>query len=299
MRAFFWLGCISLMISANLMAQQGGLRYTIQVRKFENRAGWSGQWSLGDGWGAVLTEKLQASGKFIVVAEQDMRNEAMAEQDFQSSGRTVAGSSKAPKTGQMTPAQLLIKGVITAFDDGSSRKGGGLSYKGVGIRAKGGKAKISGTVYVVDSTTGQVVASEPFEAEVKNKGISLSVHKHGFGGDISSFKKTPAGKVMSKACDQVVDFLHAQSEGIEWSGKIVMASTKIIVINRGTREGVSKGMTFRLGEVTELRDPDTGELLDKMFEESSKIRVTKVKEKVAYCELVEGDTPKKGQTFFQ
>ena len=29
----------------------GGLRYTVSVSKFENRAGYSGQWDLGDGKG--------------------------------------------------------------------------------------------------------------------------------------------------------------------------------------------------------------------------------------------------------
>ncbi len=45
----------------------GGLRYTITVSKFENRAGWHGQWDIGDAWGAVLTDMLNQSGKFIVL----------------------------------------------------------------------------------------------------------------------------------------------------------------------------------------------------------------------------------------
>jgi curli biogenesis system outer membrane secretion channel CsgG len=293
------LGCgLFLLTMVPALAQQGGLRYTIQVTKFENKAGWSGQWSLGDGWGAVLTEKLQASGKFIVIAEADMRDAAMDEQDFAASGRTVSGSSKGPKVGQMTPAQLLVKGVITAFDDGS-KGSGGVSYKGIGLRTKGGKAMISGTVYVVDATTGQVTASEPFEAEVKSRGLSVSVSKNGFYGDVGGFQKTPAGKVMAEACDQVVKFLHSQTEAVRWSGKIVKGGVDSIIINRGTREGVKAGMVFRLGEMEEIRDPDTGELLDNDFFETSKIEVTRVKEKIAYCKLVSGDTPERGQTFVQ
>lgn len=290
--------CLTLLMCP-LFAQKGGLRYTIQVTKFENNAGWGGQWDLGDGWGAVLTEKLESSGKFIVIAEADMRNAAMDEQDFANSGRTVAGSSKAPKTGQMTPAQLLVKGVISAFDDGTSEGGGGLSYKGIGIRAKGGTARIAGTVYVVDATTGQVTASEPFEAEVKKRGLGLSVSKHGFHGDVGGFKKTPAGEVMSEACEDVVKFLHSQTEAVQWSGKVVRGGVDKIIINRGEREGVKKGMVFRLGESEEIRDPDTGELLYNDFAETSKIEVTNVKEKIAFCKLVSGDTPERGQTFVQ
>ena len=92
----------------------GNLRYSIMVSKFENRSGWSGQWNIAETWGAVLTDSLQQTGRFIVLGEKDMRHEAMAEQDFAESGRT-AGGKKKPVTGQMTPAQLLVKGEITHF----------------------------------------------------------------------------------------------------------------------------------------------------------------------------------------
>ena len=51
---------------------KGNLKYSITVSKFENRAGWSGQWDIGDAWGAVMTDSLNASGKFIVLGEKDM-----------------------------------------------------------------------------------------------------------------------------------------------------------------------------------------------------------------------------------
>jgi len=70
---------------------KGGLRYTITVTKFENHAGYSGQFALSDTWGAVLTDSLQNTGHFIVIAESDMRNAAMAEQDFAASGRAAGG----------------------------------------------------------------------------------------------------------------------------------------------------------------------------------------------------------------
>ena len=294
-RAWIILICVFAAVTAY---GQGGLRYTIQVTKFENKAGWSGRWDLGDAWGAVLTDKLQQSGKYIVIAEQDMRNAAMSEQDFAASGRT-AGGKKAPKTGQVTPAQLMVKGVITAFDEGTSGKGGGVGYKGFRVGAKGGKSMISGTVYVVDTTTATVVASHNFEATVKSKGLKFGMNKHGFSGDIGGFKKTPAGKVMNEAIDDIIPFLDSQLESIKWSATVVMSKADRIIINRGTREGVSTGMVLRFGEVEEIRDPDTGELLDSDFTEQGAVEVTKVKEKVAYCRKLRGKAPKKGQSVFQ
>lgn len=293
-----WL-FLMVLIAPTLAFAQGGLRYTIQVRKFENRAGWSAQWDLGDAWGAVLTDKLLQSGNFIVVGEQDMRAEAIAEQDFAASGRT-AGGKKAPKTGQMTPAQLMIKGVITAFDDGTGGGGGSVS---VGrVRLGGGKktSLIQGTVYVVDSTTGQVAASQPFEAKVSKRKFSVGYTGNGFNiNDISGFKKSPAGKVMEMACEQVVTFLNGQTESIQWTGSIIKGGKDRIIINRGSREGVTEGRIFRIGKAEEIRDPDTGELLDTDFMETGTIRVTKVREKLCYAKLETGDPPRKGDTVYQ
>ncbi len=277
---------------------QGGLRYTIQVSKFENRAGWRGRWDIGDGWGAVLTDKLQQSGKFIVIAERDMRGAAMDEQDFAASGRT-AGGSKAPKTGQMTPAQIIVKGVITAFDDGTSGGGGGAGYRGIRVGVKKRTSLISGTIYMVDTTTGTVMSSKNFEAKVTSKGLKVGLSKNGFYGDVGGFKKTPAGRVMNEAADQAVEFLSGQLESVPWSATVIRGGDDNIIINRGTREGVYAGQSFRIGKAEEIRDPDTGELLDRDFKVTGRIEVTRVKEKIAYCKKVSGKSPKKGQQVYQ
>ena len=72
---------LGLSLAGSLAAAEGGnLRYSISVSKFENKAGWSGQWDIGDAFGTIMTAALQESGKFIVLGEKDMRGEAMAAQ---------------------------------------------------------------------------------------------------------------------------------------------------------------------------------------------------------------------------
>ena len=136
---------------------KGGLRYSITVTKFENRSGWAGQWDLGDAWGAVMTDALQTSGRFIVLGEKDMRGEAMQEQDLVDSGR-MAGGNKAPKKGFMTPAQLLVKGEITHVQGSTTGGEGGINFKGIHLGGNKDTAEINATVYIVDSRTGQVKA---------------------------------------------------------------------------------------------------------------------------------------------
>jgi curli biogenesis system outer membrane secretion channel CsgG len=288
-------GLVFLTCMGQSMAQEGKLRYSIGVAKFENRSNWRGQWNLGDAWGAVLTDSLNQTGHFIVLGEKDMRAEAMGEQDFAASDR-AAGGGKTVVKGQMTPAQLLVKGEITHFADGTAGGGGGIGFKGIRVGAKGGKAEINVVMYVVDSSTGQVKASKKCYGEVSKTGLSLGVHKNGFSGDVGGFKKTNAGKAIEKAVDEGVAFIISQLEEIPWTGQVVLSKGDKVYINRGSREGVSVGQTFDVGKPEVLRDPGTGEVLDQTIEKAGTIQVTQVKEKIAICKVVDGSGIEKGMT---
>ena len=283
--------------SGQCPAQEGGLRYSIAVSKFENRSNWRGQWDLGDAWGAVLTDSLIQSGRFIVLGEKDMRRDAMEEQDFAASGR-AAGGGKKVVTGQMTPAQLLIKGDITHFADETSGGGGGIGIKGFRIGVSGSKSEINVVMYIIDSITGQVLASKKCVGEVKKSGLSLGLSRGGFSGDIGGFKKTNAGKAVEKAVDEGVAFLISQLEEIPWTGKVVLTKGDKVYINRGTREGVSEGETFTVGTSEVIRDPDTGEVLDQSMEKAGTIQVIRVKKKISICKVTEGSGIEKGMSVF-
>jgi curli biogenesis system outer membrane secretion channel CsgG len=279
-------------------AAEGGLRYSISVAKFENRSNWRGQWSLGDAWGAVLTDALNQTGKFIVLGEKDMRREAIQEQDFAASSR-AAGGGKKVVTGQMTPAQLLVKGDITHFTDTTQSGSGGFSFKGIRIGGGKSEAEINVVMYIVDSSTGQVMASKKCYGKVSKTGLKLGLSKGGFSGDIGGFKKTNAGKAMEKAVDEGVAFLTSKLESIPWTGTVILAKKGRVYINRGTREGVSVGQVFDVGKSEVLRDPDTGEVLDQSLEKVGTVRVVKVKKKISICKIIDGKGITKGMTVAQ
>jgi curli biogenesis system outer membrane secretion channel CsgG len=265
----------------------GGLRYSITVTKFENKAGWSGRFDVGDAWATVMTDLLNQSGKFIVLGEKDMRGEAMAEQDFAASGRT-AGGNKAPVTGQMTPAQLLVKGAITHVQDDTAGGGGGISYGGIHLGGKGGKGEINATVYIVDSTTGQVLASKSVTGVSTQKGLSIGVYRGGLGTEASGYQNDNVGKAVTAACDEAVKFLVTQLPKIPWTGSVVTSSNGKIFINRGTREGVSVGQQFVVGDAEVIRDPDSGEVLDSSIKEVARLSCDTVKEKLSICSVASG-----------
>jgi curli biogenesis system outer membrane secretion channel CsgG len=283
----FVLLFISATSTSSLAENKGNLRYSIMVSKFENRSGWSGQWNIADTWGAVLTDSLQQTGRFIVLGEKDMRQEAMAEQDFAESGRT-AGGNKKPVTGQMTPAQLLVKGEITHFQNSTSGGGGGLRLGGFRIGGSSDTAEINAVIYVVDSTTGQVLASKKVVGEASRTGVDVGFSDRNWGADMSGFKKTNVGKAVEKAIDEAVVFISGQLEKIPWQGTVVMVKDNKIYINRGAREGVYSGQTFTVGKTEALRDPDTGELLDVSMTKAGTIEIENVKEKVSIGRALSG-----------
>ncbi len=273
--------------AADAAPATGGLRYTITVTKFENHAGYSGQFNLSDSFGAVLTDSLQNTGRFIVIAESDMRGAAMTEQDFAASGRT-AGGDKKPVTGNMTPAQLLVKGEITGFQDGTQGGGGGIGFGGIRVGGSGSQAEINALIYVVDSTTGQVKASKKVVGVAKSSGLSVGLTHGNFNGDIGGFKKTNVGKAVEAAIDQAVAFCISQLDSMPWTGNVILVKGNQVYFNRGSREGVAVGQIFKVGSSEILRDPGTGEVLDNSFTEKAQIKVDTVKEKVSICSIISG-----------
>lgn len=279
---------LALIVPSLAAAEKGGLRYTITVNQFENKAGWSSQWDIGDAWASVLTDALNQTDRFIVLGETDMRQAAMDEQDFAASGRT-AGGSKAPATGQMTPAQILVKGVITHVEENTSGGGAGISIRGIRLGGKGGQAEINTTLYMLDSTTGQVLASTSVTGNASSRGFRIGYCCRNFSGDVEAFKNDNVGKAVMASVEEAVDWMIGQLDEVRWTGTVVMNRDGKIYINRGEREGVRKGQQFVIGESDVIRDPDTGEVLDEIMEEIARIRIDEVREKLSIGTVVSGE----------
>lgn len=298
MKRFIIIVAVLCLISAPAAAAQarGNLRYSIMVSKFENRSNWSGRWNIAETFGSVLTDSLQQTGKFIVLGEKDMRREAMAEQDFAASGRT-AGGKKKPVIGQMTPAQLLVKGEITHFQQSTSGGGAGVRIRGFRIGGSTDTAEINVVVYVVDSTTGQVMSSKKVVGRAERSGLDVGFSDRDWSANLSSFKKTNVGKAVEQAIDEAVAFISRQIEDIPWTGTVILVKGDMVYINRGEREGVSPGQRFSVGHTEVLRDPDTGEVLDESMERAGTIVIDRVKRKISIGRIVEGGPRiKKGMT---
>ena len=279
-------------------AEGGNLRYSITVAKFNNEAGWHGRWDIGTGFSTIMTDVLNETGRFIVLGDSEMRGAALAEQDFAASGR-AAGGKKAAQTGRMTPAQLLVRGSITHVQE-TGGGGGGVNFRGIRLGGSRASAEVNITMYLVDAVTGQVVASRKVSGQSAKRGIGVGYRGPGLGGltgDLEGFTSDNVGKACEAAIAEGVKFLIEQLAKIPWEGAVMMTGDRII-INRGSREGVSNGMMFKVGEVEELVDPDTGELLHSEMTTIAELEAVDVKEKVTFCRLVSGSGIEKGMTVF-
>lgn len=279
---------------------KGNLKYSVMVKKFKNEAGWSGRWSIGDGMTTVMTDMLNKSGWFITLGDEEMRKAAMDEQDFAAGGRTASGK-KSPKMGRMTPAQLLVRGSITNVQETGS-KGGGLNFMGVSIGGDTGSAEINFTIYIINSETGQVVASTSVVGKSGKRGYKLGYYGSQLGGLTGMFGGEDKDNVMEaaeNAVGQAIEYMISQLENIPWEGTILLAKGNKVIMNRGERDGVTVGRQFKVGEVEELVDPDTGEVLDSEMSPVATVKVVKVKKKISYLTpLVGGDKITKGMTVF-
>ena len=279
---------------------KGNLRYTIMVEEFINDAGWSGKYNIGDGMTTAMTNILNKSGWFVVLGDKAMRDAAMNEQDFAASGRAATGK-KAPKMGRITTAQLLVKGSITHVQETGS-KAGKLNFMGVSLGGSGGDAEINITIYLVDTTTGQVMASKDIIGNSGSSGYSLGYSGSDLGGLTGGFggeNKDNVQKAIEDATGQITNYLISQLEDVQWEATLIMAKKSKIIMNRGERDGVIVGKVFNVGEIEDLIDPDTGELLDSEMTIVGTVEVTKVKKKIAYCKALSGgESMSKGMSVF-
>ncbi|VBB08364.1 curli production assembly/transport component csgg [Lucifera butyrica] len=257
-------------VNASAAAATGGLRYTIAVSNFENRSNWTGQYNLGDAYGAVLTDVLNQSGKFIVLAEKDMRAEAASESNSRG-----------------TAAQLLVKGVITHVQNTSSG-GGGIGIGGFIIGGSQSEAEINVTMYIVEAATGRVLASKSIVGKSNGGGVLIGGYGNGIGGVFGNKHKDNMGKAVENAISQAAKWMTDQLPSIPWTGTVVLNDNGNIYINRGTREGVTAGQTFIIGSSKVLKDPTSGEVLDETINEVARVQVDTVKEKVAICSVISG-----------
>lgn len=278
------------------LGEYKGLKHAVGVVDFENEAGWHGRWELGKNLSVMLESALYDTGRFVMVEREKVRA-VLGEQDLAASGRT-AKAKKVAKTGLIRSAKYIATGAVTEVEEKQSGGMGGLRIKQINVGLKRSDAQVTIIAKLVDSTTSEIVAKKRIVGNAGNTGVDLGFSGSDLGVDLGGFKKTPLGQAAQDCINQAAKFFAETMEEFPFEGSVIKSSRGgEVIINRGSQFGVEVGQVLVMTEEGEtLIDPDTGEILDQEEGEViGKLRVTKVKEKVSYCEVIEGEErPDKG-----
>ncbi len=202
------------MASSPVLAQK---KPTISIPSFKNETNWwwwksSTATELGD----ALSNELSATGNFKVVERQKLQ-EVLSEQELAELGLVKKGTGA--KKGELTSAQYVILGKVTAFEEGVSKKSGGNNAGGcfLGICVGGSEQKSEAEAYVaidlrvVDTTTGEVAYSRTIEGRATDKTESKTSTFRVFGignnSNSSEEKKAPVGKALRAALIETTEYL--------------------------------------------------------------------------------------------
>lgn len=236
-----------------------------------------------------LTDALVQSGRFRVLDRQIIES-VIAEQDLRWSERTTKQGSAAA-IGGIYSAQTLVKGAVTEFDPGTAGSGETFNFSGFSLGSTRTEAHVAVIIYLVDTTTSQIIDSQRVEGKAERGGVSWGFSRQDFSFGQSGFKETPLGKATQMVINRAVEYISQRLEKEYWQGKVAKVVDSTIFINAGRSSGVSIGQDFIVCEGTEIVDPATGASLGHSLKPVGLIRVSNIYPDFAEAQLIEGSLP--------
>lgn len=236
-----------------------------------------------------LTDALVQSGRFRVLDRQIIES-VIAEQDLGESKRTTKEGSAAA-IGGIYSAQILVKGAVTEFDPGTAGSGNTFNFSGLSLGSTRAEAHVAVIIYLVDTTTTQIIDSQRVEGKAERGGVSWGFSGQDFSFGQSGFKETPLGKATQMVINRAAEYISRRLEKEYWQGRVAKVVNDTIFINAGSRSGVSIGQDFIACEGMEIVDPPTGVSLGHSLKPVGLIRVSNIYPDFAEAQLVEGSLP--------
>ncbi len=294
----------SLFLSTSVVspAQQSTQRPRIAVLDFNyatvmttSQAVFGTNVDIGKGISDMLIDRLVNDGTYRLV-ERNQIDKIINEQNFSNSNR--ADPSTAAKIGKILGVDEVIVGDITQFgrDDQSKNVGGMLGTWGSGHGLGGlgthkAKAVVAVTARLINTSTGEILASETGKGESQRSGTNLlaggsGTDGYGAGGagmDSSNFAQTIIGEATTQAVTQLAQGLIADSGKIPVaapapiSALVADASTPDVIINVGSSAGLKVGDKLLVKRVVRVvKDPATGKPLRSIEDTVGELTITSV-----------------------
>ena len=180
---------------------------------------WSGNWDIGKGIADLIVDELVNDGTYRVI-ERKKLGAILAEQNFSNSDRADPSAASVAQIGKALGVKYIIVGSITRFGTEDKKVGvGGGGWGGgkFGIGKVGtskGKATVAITARMIDTSTGEIMASAKGEATSSRSGLLLGGGGGGGAGAIgavemgsSDFRDSILGEATEKAVQLVTEKL--------------------------------------------------------------------------------------------
>ena len=177
-------------------------RPVLAVLKFQDE---SGAMPLQGGVGRVLTNiigtELAARNAFTVVERRKLAA-VLEEQDLAQSGRLKPGEGA--RIGQLTGAQYLVMGTITAYEDNeTTRVSGGGMFSRTKVENVSEGAYLAVDLRVVDTTSGEVAFARTVEGRTEAYKIELDSPHAAY----SELEKPGEARAVRAAALEIIDYL--------------------------------------------------------------------------------------------
>lgn len=268
-----------------------GVKHALGVTDFTNETGPASSTELGTNLRVMLESSLSESGRFAMV-ERGNLGSVIAEQDFQQSGR-VAKSKTVAETGKVRGARYVATGAVTEVSGDTSGERGGLAVGPFKFGGGAAKSSVVLMVKLIDTTSGEIVASKRIRGEAGKARLGFRFDNGRVAAGMEGFARTPMGEAAQACIDAAVVFITEAMQRKEVESTVLRVIKNEVVIALGATNGIEVGMTLLVrkdGEI--LRDPDDGAILDRLEGEvTGTIEVVRVREKSAYCKVIEGKLP--------
>ncbi|MGY6587404.1 MAG: CsgG/HfaB family protein [Wenzhouxiangella sp.] len=190
-------------------------RPVLGVAEFTNEVAGVGWWGGSVGWelSDMLANELAAINAFTVVERTNLEA-VMREQDLGASGRVRQDT--AAQIGQLTGAQYIVLGTVTAYSEETARTGGGINVRGVNIGGRSTNLGVGGSrtqayiavdLRVVNAETGELAHVRTVEGRTSDSGVNLRAQRGWLGGELGHQENTPAGEAIRAALIEITDYL--------------------------------------------------------------------------------------------
>ena len=224
------LALVAIAGSQKPTAAQASKRPTVAVLNFDYgtiQHWWEGNWDIGTGISDLIVDALVEDGSFRVI-ERKKLDAILAEQNFSNSDRADPAAATVAKLGKALGVKYMIVGSITKF--GTEKKdvgigGGGFGGGKFGIGRVGtskGKANVAITARIIDTSTGEIMASAKGDGVSSRSGLMLGGGGgggKGGGGGISmgssDYRDTILGEATETAVKATVAKLIAAKNRLE------------------------------------------------------------------------------------